>query len=113
MASPLLYEGRLYIVEQRGGFLTCLDAKTGKQLYRDRLSGARGFTSSPWAYEGKVFCLADDGETYVVQAGSEFKQLGKNTTSGMCWSSPAVSGGALYLRTVDYLFCIKDKAAPK
>jgi outer membrane protein assembly factor BamB len=108
MASPLLYDGYLYVLDQRGSFLNCYDAKTGKQAYKERLTGARGFTSSPWAYEGKVFCLADDGKTFVVQAGPEFKLLGKNALDGMCWSSPAVAGGALFLRTVDALYCIKD-----
>ncbi len=109
MASPLLYQGHLYVLEQRGGLLNCYDAKTGKRLYRERLTGARGFTSSPWAYEGKVFCLDDDGQTFVVQAGAEFKLLGTNEVKEMCWSSPAVAGGALYLRTVDHLFCIRRK----
>src|SRR5205807_1489474 len=60
-ASPLLYDGKLYIVEDRG-FLGCHDAATGKQVYRERLNGARGFTSSPWAYDGKVFLLDDDAK---------------------------------------------------
>jgi outer membrane protein assembly factor BamB len=108
-ASPLLYEGHLYILEERGGILSCLDAKTGKELYRERLTGARGFTSSPWAGDGKVYCLSDDGDTFVVQAGAEFKLLGQNKLDEMCWASPAVSGGALFLRTVDHLYCIKKK----
>lgn len=108
MASPVYYEGHLYVLDQRGGLLTCLDATTGKQIYKERIGG-RGFTSSPWAYEGKLFCLADDGQTFVVQAGPEFKILGKNSLDEMCWSSPAVAGGALFLRTVDSLYCIKEK----
>jgi outer membrane protein assembly factor BamB len=107
IASPLLYEGRLYVLEQRSGMLSCYDAKTGKQAYRERLPGARGFTSSPWAGEGKVFCLADDGQTYVLQAGPDFKLLGRNSIGEMCWSSPAIARGALLLRTVDQLYCIK------
>ena len=109
MASPLLYDGYLYILEQRGGQLSCYDAKTGDRIYHERLSGASGFTSSPWAYEGKVFCLADDGDTFVVQDGPEFKLLGTNKLGEMCWSSPAVAGGALFLRTVEHLYCIKTK----
>jgi outer membrane protein assembly factor BamB len=109
MASPILYDGYLYILEQRGGLLVCLDAKTGKQIYKERLGGRGGFTSSPWAYNGKIFCLGDDGQTSVVQAGAEFKLLGKNTVDEMCWSSPAVAGGALFLRTVDQLYCFKSK----
>ena len=107
-ASPLLVGDYLYIPEERGGFLTCYDAKTGKQVYKERLPGARGFTSSPWACDGKVFCLDDGGTTFVVEPGPKFKVLGKNTIDEMCWSSPAVAGKALFLRTVDHLYCIKQ-----
>jgi outer membrane protein assembly factor BamB/Spy/CpxP family protein refolding chaperone len=106
-ASPLLVGAQLYILEERNGLLSCYNAKTGKQVYKERLSGARGFTSSPWAYDGKVFCLDDSGTTHVVQAGPTFKLLGKNSLNEMCWSSPAVAGGSLLVRTVDHLFCIK------
>jgi outer membrane protein assembly factor BamB len=112
-ASPLLYDGHLYVLEERGGFVSCYDAKTGKQVYKERLPRARGFTSSPWAYEGKVFCLDDGGTTHVVQAGAEFKVLGKNTVDEMCWSSAAVAGGAVYLRTVDHLYSFKKPEAKK
>ena len=89
--------------------MTCFDAKTGKQIYKERLSGARGFTPSPWAYDGKIFCLADDGVTFVVQAGPTFKLLGKNDLDQSCWASTAVGDGRLFLRSVDYVFCIKGK----
>jgi outer membrane protein assembly factor BamB len=108
-ASPLLYQGRLYLLEERGGLLSCHDATTGKQLYKERLPDAGGFTSSPWAYDGKIFCLDDSGTTFVVAAGPEFKMLGQNAIDERCWSSPAVSGGALFLRTVDHLYCIRSK----
>jgi len=77
-------------------------------VYKERLPGARGFTSSPWAHGGKVFCLDDSGTTHVVNAGPEFKVLGKNTIGEMCWASPAVVDGALLLRTVDHLYCIRQ-----
>jgi outer membrane protein assembly factor BamB len=107
-ATPLLYGGHLYILEERGGLLSCYDAKTGKQVYKERLPGARGFTSSPWAADGKVYFLDDGGTTYVVQAGPEFKVLGKNALDEMCWASPAVAGGGLLVRTVDALYCVKQ-----
>lgn len=107
-ASPLLYQGHLYIVDERGGLVTCLDARTGTQKYRERIAGAKGFTSSPWAYDGKVFCLDEEGSTFVLKAGPEFKLLGKNALGEMFWSSPAIAGGALYLRGVDHLFCVKQ-----
>ncbi len=108
-ASPLLYEGRLYILDERGGFLSCLDATNGEQVYKERLTGARGFTSSPWAAGGKIFCLDDAGTTFIVQSGATFQILGKNTLEEMAWSSPAVASHALFLRTVDHLYCIQEK----
>src|SRR5262249_50093192 len=112
-ASPLLYEGRLYVLDERNGLVSCYEAQTGKQLYKGRLTGARGFTSSPWAYDGKVFCLDDAGSTHVVQAGPDFKLLRKNRLDEMCWASVAVADGALFLRTVDHLYCFKDQGSVK
>jgi outer membrane protein assembly factor BamB len=109
MASAILYQGYLYTLEQRGGQISCIDAKTGKAAYsRERIGPARGFTSSPVAADGKIYCLDDSGQTFVIQAGPEFKLLSQNPLNEMCWSSPAVSGGAVYLRTVDHLYCIKQ-----
>jgi outer membrane protein assembly factor BamB len=111
--SPLVYEDYLYVLEDRGGLLSCYEAKTGKRVYKERLPGARGFTSSPWACGGKLFFLDDSGTTHVVQAGPAFKVLGANRLGEMTWSSPAVAGGALFLRTVDYLYCIRGQGETK
>jgi hypothetical protein len=105
-ATPLLYQGNLYILEQ-GGMLSCYNGKTGKKIYKERLQGARGFTSSPWSYDDKIFCLDDAGKTFVLQGGPKFKLLGPNQLQAMFWSSPAVGHGALVLRGVDHLYCIK------
>ena len=110
MASPLLYDGYVYVLEQRGGMISCHDAKTGEPAYyRQRLADARGFTSSPWASDGKIFCLDQDGKTYVIEAGPKFKLVGVNELDEMCWSSPAIAHDSLYLRTVDHLYCIRNQ----
>jgi outer membrane protein assembly factor BamB len=105
--SPLAYRDHLYVVGQNGGLLTCYDAKTGKQVYRERLPNAQGFWSSPVAGDGKVFCLDTGGTTYVVQAGREFKLLSRNRIADEFWASPAVAGGSLILRGVDNVYCLK------
>jgi outer membrane protein assembly factor BamB len=110
MASPLVYQGYVYVLRQNGGIVTCYDAKTGKQVYRERIPRAAGFWASPWACDGKIFCLDDSGTTHILQAGPVFKVLGKNSIDEMCWSSAAVADGALFLRSVDHLFCIKKKS---
>src|SRR5262249_26009033 len=107
MASPLLYRGYLYILDQRGGLIRCYDAKTGQEAYRERLPGASGFTASPWAYDGKVFCLDESGTTFVLEPGAKLKVVARNALDEMCWASPAIAHGALFLRGVDNLYCIK------
>jgi hypothetical protein len=107
-ASPLVYQGYVYIVEQNSR-VSCYEAQSGKPAYqRQLLPGARSFWASPWAYDGKVFCLDDGGTTHVLQAGPEFKVLGKNTLDDQFWASPAVAGGSLILRGVDKVYCIKQ-----
>ena len=109
MASPLLYEGCLYVLDQRGGIIGCYDATSGKQHYRERLPDARGFTASPWAANGKVFFLDDSGQTFAVRVGPKLEVLATNRLSGMFWSSAAIADGKLLLRSVDSLYCV---AAP-
>jgi hypothetical protein len=89
--------------------LSCYDAKTGKPAFeRERLPGGRGFWASPWACGGKVYCLDEDGQTFVLAPGPEFKVLGKNQLTDLFWSTPAVASGALYLRGADHLYCVKE-----
>jgi outer membrane protein assembly factor BamB len=105
--SALVYQGYYYTLFDRG-FLLCHDAKTGKQIYgRQRLSSnVSGFTTSPWAYNGKIFLLSEDGDTFVVQAGPEFKVVGKNTLSEMPLATPAVLRSSLIVRTQSRLYRI-------
>jgi outer membrane protein assembly factor BamB len=105
MASPLLFEGQVYVANK--GLLTCLDAKSGKELYKERLPGGRGVTASPWVADGKLFVLDEEGQTFVIQTGPTFKLLAQNRVDGgMFWASAAVDGDRLLLRGTDRLFCI-------
>jgi len=105
--SPLVYGDYLYVVYDLGT-LSCFEAKTGKLMYeKERLSGS--FTVSPWAYDGKIYCLNEDGDTFVIQAGPEFKLLGKNKLDEMCMSCPAIVGKSLLVRTLTKLYRIEEK----
>jgi outer membrane protein assembly factor BamB len=104
--SGLVYGDYHYTLLDRG-FLLCHDARTGKQVYgRQRLAAGSGFAASPWAYNGKVFALSEDGETYVIQPGPEFKVLHKNSLGEMALATPAVAGKSLILRTASNLYRI-------
>jgi outer membrane protein assembly factor BamB len=105
--SPLVYRGCYYVLHDRG-FLTCNDPETGKSIYaRQRISSDTAtFTASPWAYNGKVFALSEDGDTFVFEAGPEFKVLGKNSLNEMALATPAVAAGSLIVRTASKLYRI-------
>ena len=105
--SPLVYGGCYYTLHDRG-FLTCNDPKTGKEIYpRQRVSvDATGFTASPWAYNGKLFALSEDGDTYVIQAGPEFQVLRKNSLNEMTLATPAIANGSVIIRTATKLYRI-------
>lgn len=112
--SPIVYGDHYYTLYDRG-FFTCHDAKTGKEVYpKARIDpGVNAFTSSPWAYNGKVFCLSEDGDTFVIQAGAEFKVLAKNSLDEMCMATPAIARGSLIIRTATKLYRITKGAKPK
>ena len=105
--SGLLVGGRYYTLLDRG-FLTANDAATGAEIYgRQRISAeASGFTASPWSYNGRIFALSEDGDTFVIQAGPEFKLLGKNSLGEMTLATPAIARGSLFIRTATKLYRI-------
>jgi outer membrane protein assembly factor BamB len=110
--TTLIYGEFVYVLLDRG-FLACYDAQTGEQVYdRQRLPRGRAFTSSPWAYNGKIFCLNEYGETFVVQAGREFKLLHTNSLGEeeMCMATPAIAGDRLIIRTEQRMFCLQKGA---
>jgi outer membrane protein assembly factor BamB len=112
--SPLFYEGRIYVLYDRG-LVSCLDAKTGKVLYdRERLPDGFAFTSSPWAAGGRIFCLNESGVCYVLRAGDKFELLHTNKLAedDMCMATPALAGDRLLLRTAARLYCFQAPGGP-
>ncbi len=109
--STVLYEGRIYVLYDRG-FFACYDATTGKEVYgKQRLNGGRAFTSSPWACRGHIFCINEYGETFVIKAGEEFEVVGKNRLhpEDMAMATPALIEDQLIIRTAERLYCIRQK----
>jgi outer membrane protein assembly factor BamB len=110
MASPVYCAGHIYLLDRRSGILHCVDAGTGKTAYRERIPGARAFWGSPWTDGKRVYCLDDGGTTHVLAGGPQLRVLGRNVIDEQSWSSPAIANGALYLRTIDRLYCIAARA---
>lgn len=105
--SGLVYRGLYYTLFDRG-FFTCHDARTGEEVYgKQRISRETvNFTASPWAYDGKVFCLDEAGTTFVVEAGPEYRLVGQNELGEMCMATPALVPGGLLIRTHANLYRI-------
>ena len=106
-SSPIAYRGYLYILYDRGT-VSCYDGRSGKIVYEKQklAKDARAFTASPWANDGKLFFLSEDGDTFVVQAGPEFKVLGRNALNEMCMATPATLRGSILIRTLSKLYQI-------
>jgi outer membrane protein assembly factor BamB len=109
LPTPVTYKGGVYALTETG-ILTRFDAKTGKQTYKTRIDpAATAFTTSPWAYNGKLFCLSEEGQTIVIAAGEEFKLLHINELDEMAQATPAIVGQRLLLRTETKLYSIRRK----
>src|SRR5678810_1175828 len=110
LPSSIAYQGAVYTLTETG-ILNRFDAKTGKQTYKTRIDPtATAFTTSPWAYNGKLFSLSEEGQTYVVSTGEEFKLLHVNALDDFTLASPALVGDRLLLRTEHKLYSIRRKA---
>ncbi|TWU46975.1 outer membrane protein assembly factor BamB family protein [Rubripirellula reticaptiva] len=104
--TQIVYGDYLYTVYDQG-FMTCHSALTGKEIYgKQRFSPKGSFTASPWAYGGKVFCLSEDGLTYVIKAGPEFEILNTNPLDELCIATPSVVDGKLLIRTLTKIYCL-------
>lgn len=110
-----LVAGDTYYVLMDRGFLTATLAQTGQEVYgRQRIATDGGmFSASPWAYNGKIFALNEDGTTYVIQAGPEFKVIGKNPLDEFTLATPAIANGSLFMRTATRLYRISNAPTPK
>jgi outer membrane protein assembly factor BamB len=106
--SPIVYRGLYYTLLDRG-MITCHDAQTGELVYdRTRFPQGATFTASPWAYNGKIFCLDEDGRTFVMPAGREFEIERTNTLDELCIATPSISRGRLLIRTASKVYCISN-----
>ena len=109
VTSPLMCDDLLYVLLDKGT-LAAYDARTGEEVYSKQrfTTGKAAFSASPWAYDGKIFCLAETGETYVVAAGPEFRVLHVNRLDEATLATPAVARDSLILRTLTKLYRIAN-----
>jgi outer membrane protein assembly factor BamB len=105
--SPLAFGGHFYVVSDPG-FLGCVEARTGKRLWMERLG--RHHSASGVLVEGRMYWVEDSGTTWVVKADPKFEVLHKNVLGEECYASPAVAHGQIFLRCLHHLYCIGEPA---
>lgn len=109
MSTPVVYGNYLYLGNSNGT-IRCFDAKSGEKIYEERLGKEASIIASLVAGDGKIFCMSENGMSYVIDAGSTFKIKAINPMGEPCFATPAISEGTLYIRTINRLVAI---AAPR
>lgn len=104
--STLLFKDALYFLSENKPILSCVDARTGKAHYTERLEGLQGVFASPVSANGRVYVTGREGKTAVIQHGHEFKVLATNSLDDGFTASPAIVDKEIYLRGHKYLYCI-------
>jgi outer membrane protein assembly factor BamB len=103
--SPLVVDDKLLMVSDLG-VLTCVQARTGKELWRQRLSGS--FSASPTLADGKVYLLDENAAMYVIAPGEKYELVATNHLEGRTLASPAFVGSAIFLRTDTHLYRLEE-----
>lgn len=106
--SPLLVGDELYLISD-AGIATCLDAKTGEELWRQRFGGT--YWASPLYADGKIFFCSEAGVVTVIKPGRTFERLAKNSLEGDIMATPALLQSSLLIRTRTHLYRIGETAA--
>jgi outer membrane protein assembly factor BamB len=104
--SLVLVDDLLFGIEDDGGMVSCVEAKTGAEVWRERVGG--NHSASPLHAEGRLYFFSDDGRTTVLEAGRQFKKLAESKLDGGFMASAAVAGKALFLRSKTHLYRIEN-----
>ncbi|HEY6168284.1 MAG TPA: PQQ-binding-like beta-propeller repeat protein [Verrucomicrobiae bacterium] len=110
VASPLLYDGRVYCFKN-GGMISSFDAKSGEAFYlQERLNAEGYYYSSPVAADGRIYVASANGKLTVIKAGGEKPEILHQADFGeRILASPAIAGNNFYLRTASALFAFGEK----
>ena len=103
--SPVTDGKYFYIVDDKG-IARCLDARSGKEIWGPQRLKPGSYSSSPVLADNKIYVVNEEGLTTVLKAGPNFELLAENSLDDLCLSSPAISGGQIFIRTAQFLYCI-------
>jgi outer membrane protein assembly factor BamB len=105
--TPIANGNLLFLWSDKGGVVTCINAANGTQVWQKRVGGA--YSGSPVRAGDKMFCVDESGTVVCLEAGPEFKELGRTPLNEECRSTPAIAGGRMYVRTISHLYSAGGK----
>jgi len=109
MQTPLIHGDYLYSCHV-DGVLSCYEARTGKQMYKERLgAGSDGFTASPVASDGQIYFTSEQGSVFVVKPGPVFTVLATNQMQEVCMATPAIAEGKIFFRTQSRVIAVGNR----
>jgi len=103
--SPIIVGNELYMISDNG-IATCLDARTGEELWKERLEG--GYSASPVYAGGRIYFLNEEALTTVIQPGRVFEKLAESRLEGRTLASIAPVDGVIFLRADTHLYRIEE-----
>jgi outer membrane protein assembly factor BamB len=103
--SLLLFGDLIFMVNDTG-IVTCLEALTGREVWKARVDGT--YSASPIAAAGRIYLFSEDGKTTVIDAARQFRIVAENVLDDGFMASPAVDGTSLVLRTRTHLYRIDE-----
>ncbi len=106
--SSIMVDDLLTMVSD-AGMVTCLEAKTGAEVWKERVDAH--FSASPLYAEGRIYCFSEEGRVIVLKPGRKFELLAENFLPDGFMASPAVTGRAMILRTKTHLYCVQESAS--
>lgn len=108
LSSPVTANGMLFMVEDKGGFVSSVDARTGREIWRARLGYGREHWASPLCVGSSIYCLSEQGEVTVIATEPELRTLANHKFEGTFIAGPAVAGHALIFRSESHLYRMSD-----
>jgi len=103
ISTPVIMDSLIYMVHERG-MLTCLDAKTGAVVWKEKLKDQ--FNASVLYASGNIYLFSLKGKTYVIEPGQTYKLVAENLLEGQVKATPAIVGDNIIFRTDKFLYRI-------
>lgn len=104
--TPLAKGDLIFTAGDRGVF-SCLKAATGQVLWQERVGG--GFYGSPILVGDRIYCISQKGDVVVLAASEKYQLLGTNSLGEKCFTTPAIAGSRMFIRTYEHLISLGGK----